>query len=48
MIEAGLSPTDPARWWLAYVVEQAEREQNQQQHQESGNIKVVDDESPTL
>jgi hypothetical protein len=26
MVEAGLTPTDPARWWLALQAERAEEE----------------------
>ena len=49
MIEAGLRPTDPVRWWFAYEVETALAEHDQQTAgEQGGDIQVVDNESPTL
>jgi len=41
MIDAGLTPTDPVRWWLAHRRVRATREQARD---DGGQIEVVDGE----
>jgi hypothetical protein len=49
MIDQGLTPRDPARWWLAVAVERelAERDSRQSGAGEQ-DIEIVDDGTPTL
>ena len=40
MIDAGLSPRDPVRWWLALAAER-EREQREDAGRGGGDIEVL-------
>ena len=42
MIDAGLSPRDPIRWWLALRAEQAREERDGAGQQAAGDIQVMD------
>lgn len=43
MVDAGLSPRDPVRWWLAYQRERRERQREQGGQAGGQDIQVVDD-----
>ena len=42
MVAAGLRPTDPVRWYMAYAVERAAAERDQQAAHGDGDIEVVE------
>jgi len=41
MIEAGLTPNDPVRWWLAYAIEKTLGEENRDAGGNANNIEVL-------
>ena len=42
MIDAGLSPRDPVRWWLALRAEQAREQRDAAGKHGAGDIQVMD------
>jgi len=41
MVEAGLEPTDPVRWWLAYAIERSLEERNRDAGGDANDIEVL-------
>lgn len=41
MVEAGLRPTDPVRWYLAYAIEREQADDGQGQGQGDPDIEVL-------